>query len=242
MAIAAILGAVLVAGGLATAAFRRKDHLPTAVLCVGAGAAAVLASASVLKHYDSHYTAAVSPTLPACLVAGYLLTNAWNLRVRAAWAAISFAAIVLMTPRVASGIADHLNSKIDINAQAMADLQDIEKLPIDVSSSIAFTYSAPFGYFGEGFVIYLASVPRLTAEYHRERPRMFSANAPDSPPRNVGAIVLHKVYFPTAESIKASSNLVSFGADSAVWRDGDRLVDLRTVFVLLRGDGTKPAP
>jgi hypothetical protein len=212
------------------------------VLCVGAGTAAVLASVSVLKHYDSHYTAAVSPTLPACLVAGYRLTNAWNLRAGAAWAAISLAAVVLMTPKVAAGVADHLNSKININAQAMADLRDIEKLPIDISSSIAFTYSAPFGYFGEGFVVFLACVPRLTAEYHRERPRMFSANAADSPPRSIGAIILHKTYFPTVESIKASSNLAPFGNEPTVWRDGDRLVDLRTVFVLLRGDSARPSP
>ena len=68
---------------------------------------------------------------------------------------------------------------------------------------------------------------------------MFSAGAADSPPRKVDAIVIHKPYFPTVESIKASSNLVA-SREPLIWREGDRIVELRTVFVLLRGAGEQP--
>ena len=210
VAIAPVFGLVLVAGAFLTAVFRGKEHLPTVVICFGAGTAAVLAAASVLKHYHSHYSASVSPTLPACIVAGYMLAAAWNLRPRMIWATICLAALVLLTRETAPALAVHLNSTISVNAEAMADLKEIEKLPIDKDASIAFTYSAPFAFFGEGFVIYLACVPRMTAEYHRDRPRMFSASAPGSPPRNIDAVVIHKGYFPTVDSIIRD-----------FWRSGD---------------------
>ena len=218
-----------------TAAFRGKQYLPTALISIGTGTAAVLAAASVLKHYDAHYTPAVSPTLPACMVAGCMLAGAWNFRPRMIAAVVSFAAVVLMTREIAPALAGHLNSKISVNAMAMADLKDIEGLPIDAKSSIAFTYSAPFSYLGEGFSLYVACVPRLTAEYHRDRPRMFSTLTPDSPPRKIGAVVIHKAYFPTIESIKTAGDLAKFSGEPLIWREGDKIVDLRTVFVLLRG-------
>ncbi len=240
MAIAPIFGAVLLAGGFLTIAFRRREQLPAALIAIGAGTAAVLATASVLKHYDGHYTSAVSPTLPACMVAGYMLANAWNLRSRAAWAIMSIAAIALTAREIPAALADHFNGKFDLNTAAMADLRDIEALPLDENASMAFTYRAPFSYFGEGFIVYFACVPRLTAEYHRSRPRMFSANAADSPPRKIGAIVIHKPYFPTVESIKTASELAMFRGAPLTWREGDRLTELRTVFVLLRGAGRQP--
>ena len=239
MAIAPILGTVLVAGGFWTIAFRRREQLAVALIAIGAGTAAILATASVLKHYDGHYTSAVSPTLPACMVALYLLANAWNLRWRAGWAIVSIAAIVLTTREIPAALAGNFKTRIDLNVDAMADLRDIEALPLDKNASMAFTYRAPFAYFGEGFVVYFTCVPRLTAEYHRERPHMFSAGAADPPPRKVEAIVIHKAYFPTVESIKTAANLMSSG-EPLSWREGDRLTELRTVFVLLRGARERP--
>ena len=126
LAIAPVAGLALIAGGFLTAAFRGKQYLPTALISIGTGTAAVLAAASVLKHYDAHYTPAVSPTLPACMVAGCMLAGAWNFRPRMIAAVVSFAAIVLMIREIAPALADHLNSKISVNAMAMADLKDIE--------------------------------------------------------------------------------------------------------------------
>lgn len=236
MAIAPVIGAALVAGGFLTIAFRRKEQLPAALISIGAGTAALLATASVLKHYDGHYTPAVSSTLPACIVAGYMLANAWNLRVRAAWAIVSIVVIALTAREAAPALADNFRNRIDLNADAMADLREIEALPLGKDASMAFVYRAPFAYFGEGFIVYFACVPRLTAEYHRERPRMFSASAADSPPRKIDSIVIHKAYFPTVDSIKASRELAVVSGEPLTWREGDKLRELRTVFVLSRGD------
>jgi hypothetical protein len=76
-------------------------------------------------------------------------------------------------------------------------------------------------------------------EYHHDRPRLFSAAAADSPPRKIDAIVIHKAYFPTVESIKSSANLAMFGGEPLTFREPDRIVELRTVFVLLRGAAGK---
>ena len=195
----------------------------------------------MIKHYHGHYSASVSPTLAVCLVAGYVLANAWNYRPRLGWAVALVAAIVLMSRETAPALADHLTGKIKVHEMAQADLKEIEKLPIDKNASIAFTYSAPLALFGEGFVMYLACVPRLTAEYHRDRPRMFSASAPDSPPRNVGAVVIHKAYFPTVDSIiRNSGDLATFDRQPLGYREGDRIVELQTVFVMLRGARAQP--
>jgi hypothetical protein len=241
LAIAPIFGLLLIAGGFLTAAFRGKEQLPAAVIGVGAGTAAVLSAVSVLKHYDAHYSSSVSPTLAVCLVAGYVLAKAWNYRPRLAWAVALAAAIVLMTRETAPALAGHLDSKIKVNELAQADLRDIEKLPIDGNASIVFTYSAPLAQFGEGFVMYLACVPRLTAEYHRDHKRMFSASAPDTPPRTIGAVVIHKAYFPTVDSIiKRSGDLATFDKVPLGYREGDRIIELRTVFVMLRGAKAQP--
>lgn len=236
LAIAPVFGLLLMAGGLLTAIFRGKEQLPAAIICAGAGSAAFLAAASVIKHYDAHYSASVSPTLAVCLVAFYLLANAWNYRPRLGSAVTVIAAVMLMSLGVVPALAGYFNGKIKVNELALADLKEIEKLPIDKSTSIAFTYSAPFALFGEGFVMYLACVPRLTAEYHRDRKHMFSASAPDSPPRNIGAVVIHKAYFPTIDNIRATSgSLATFDKVPLGYREGDRFVELRTVFVMLRG-------
>ena len=112
-------------------------------------------------------------------------------------------------------------------------------LGIDRESSIDFLYSVPSPFYGEGFMLYVACVPRLTQEYHRERPHMFSADAPDSPPRLISAYVIHKAYFPTIERIKAADNLAVFNYRNPVtFEQADQVIELRTSFLLLRGRKT----
>ena len=64
---------------------------------------------------------------------------------------------------------------------------------------------------------------------------MFSTLTLDLPLRKIGAVVIHKAYFPTIESIKTAGDLAKFSGEPLIWREGDKIVDLRTVFVLLRG-------
>ena len=47
-------------------------------------------------------------------------------------------------------------------------------------------------------------------------------------------IVLDKSYFPTAESVKAASNLALLRSKPATMQDGDKLIELRTTFLLIR--------
>jgi hypothetical protein len=72
MLIAPVIGAGLVVGGL-FAAWRGSQHILVGLICIGAGLASGSAAVFVLKHYEIHYTAGVSSTLPASIVACYLL-------------------------------------------------------------------------------------------------------------------------------------------------------------------------
>jgi hypothetical protein len=79
MLIAPLLGGAVAIGGFVTAR-RGPQHIPVAVICIGAGLASLASAIFVLKHYDLHYTAGVSATLPASAVAGYLLVNSSGYR------------------------------------------------------------------------------------------------------------------------------------------------------------------
>ena len=234
--IALVGGLALIAAGLVGAIVRKADHLPVSLISMGAGLAAVLASLSVLKHYHAHYTPAVSATLPACVVASYLIARSYNYRLRLTWFVGTIAASLLMAWGTLPALRAHIDDKIETNRLATADLNDINALGIDRASSIDFLYSVPSSFYGEGFTLYVACVPRLTQEYHRERPHMFSADAPDSPPRLISAYVIHKGYFPTIERIKTADNLAVFNYRNPVtFEQADQIIELRTSFLLLRG-------
>jgi hypothetical protein len=83
-------------------------------------------------------------------------------------------------------------------------------------------------------VIYNASVPRLKDEYIESRPEMFSASAAGLANRQVAAYVIDKRYFPTLESVKASLNLTLLEPKPITFEAGDRLVESKTGFLLIR--------
>jgi hypothetical protein len=74
----------------------------------------------------------------------------------------------------------------------------------------------------------------LTDDYAQSR-RMFSSMAAELFDQDVGAYIIDKAYFPTVESIKAAANVVPLGPKPVTFKDGDRLIELRTVFILIRG-------
>ena len=71
--------------------------------------------------------------------------------------------------------------------------------------------------------------------YLQSRVEMISSMTAGLDNREVGAYVIDKNILPTAESIKASPNIAVFGPKPVTLKDGDRLVELRTVFLLIRG-------
>src|SRR5437879_1731195 len=99
--LALIAGGALLAAGLVTG-FRNRQNVSSrqndtvAIICIGAGIAALFSAIGVLKHYESHYTAGVSAALPACVVAGWLFMRAWPDKVRLAAVAVAWLGILMM--------------------------------------------------------------------------------------------------------------------------------------------------
>jgi hypothetical protein len=50
-----------------------------------------------------------------------------------------------------------------------------------------------------------------------------------------GAYVIDKGYFPTAESVKNASNVALIGPEPVTLKEGDKLIEFRTVFLLIPG-------
>jgi hypothetical protein len=227
-------GAGLAIAGLATG-LKQAGQKPLAVLCIGTGVAAVLSALIVLKHYDLHYTAGVSATLPACVVCGYLLTKSWNFGPRLVGATLVGMAILVMAVEVLGTLSSVVAVRTNNNRLAKADLEEINSYLAGSKRAVEFTYKTPFAQFGEGFVVTYGSVPRLTYEYFRARPQVVSSLVADLVTRDVGAYVIDKHYFPTVESVKAAPNLALLDPRSSKFNDGDKLIELRTVFLLIRG-------
>jgi hypothetical protein len=232
--IALIGGAGLMIAGLATG-LKRGGQIPLAVICIGTGVAAVLSALIVLKHYDIHYTAGVSATLPASVVCSYLLTKLWSFGLRLAGATLTATAILLMAVQVKVPLIYTLVGRMNASARANADIEEINSYLAVTKRAVEFAYKTPFAQFGEGFVIIYASVPRLTYEYFQNRPQVISSLMAGKVTRDIGAYVIDKGYFPTVESVKAAPNLALLDPKPVKFNEGDKLIELRTVFLLIRG-------
>jgi hypothetical protein len=233
--IAMVGGAALAVSGFITGR-KGPEHVPVALIGIGTGLASLFSAIFVIKHYDLHYTAGVSATLPASVVAGYLLLRSWgwNYRHRIVAKGVATVAILLMAALTAKTLILDMAQRTNTSELAKADLQDIQTQLAGSKRGIEFAYRAPFAAYGEGFVVHYASIPRLTDDYVRSR-RMFSSMVGDLFDQDVGAYIIDKAYFPTVESIKTSANVALLGPKPVAFKDGDRLIELRTVFILIPG-------
>jgi hypothetical protein len=188
-----------------------------------------------MKHYAQHYTAGVSATLPASVIAGYLLAKSWGLRLPAATGAVAVAGILLMAYPATASLISLLAARTNTSELAKADLEEIKVHSLEIRGAIEFAYRAPFAGYGEGLIVTYGSVPRLTEEYLHGRNKVVSSLMQDEARLNVGAYVIDKRYFPTVESVKAASNVALLGKKPVKFRDGDKLIELRTVFLLIPG-------
>lgn len=236
IAIGLLGGIGLGIGGLVTA-FRKPGHLPVAVLSIGAAIAAALSTIAVLKHYNEHYTAAVSATLPVCVVAGYLLLKTWAPRVEAAYSPIVAVAALLMAYPVVGSLVTRLTFYSEQGRLARADGKEIAAITAGDSRAIYYTYRSPFAQFGEGFVIDFASIPRLTEAYLESRPKILNTLSENNTTRKteVGTYVIDKKYFGSADLVRNAPNLDLLGKKPVKYGEGDRLIELQTVFLLVRG-------
>jgi hypothetical protein len=232
--IALIGGVLLGLGGLVTG-WLRPAHRPAAVISVATGGAAALSALIVLKHYDLHYTAGVSATLPAWMVGVYLLVRAWAPPLRFVAMAAAAVAIPVMALKVAPYLDDMFAFKVLLTQQAEADRDDIRRYLAENTRGTEFVYRAPFVEYGEGFVVIYGSVPRMTYEYFKGRSQVVASPVAAWVSRDIGVYVLDKQYFRTVESIKTAPNIALLDANPAKYRDGDKIVELRSVFLLIRG-------
>jgi hypothetical protein len=192
---------------------------------------------AVLKHYNEHYTAAVSATLPVCVVAGYLLLKAWATRAEAAYSLVVAVAALLMAYPVAGSLVAKLTFYSEQSRMARADMQEIDAVTAGSSRATYYTYRSAFAQFGEGLVIDFASIPRLTEAYLESRPKALNTFTENLSNREteVGTYVIDKKYFGSAELVRNAPNLDLLGKKPVRYREGDRLIELQTVFLLVRG-------
>ncbi|MET3964916.1 hypothetical protein [Bradyrhizobium sp. S3.9.1] len=230
-------GIGLAIAGLITAR-RNAQNISVAILSVGAGAAAALSAIIVLKHYELHYTAGVSATLPACIVAGYLVAKTWRFKIGAGCAIAASLALASSSYVVVPMLAGYVMQGTRIQEILAADRREMDAEIGKSSRTTEFTYKAPFAEFGEGFVLAIAGIPHLSQEYLQMSRRTISSFMARQIKPDVGIYVLDKSYFPNQESVKSARNLDLPEASAPVvikYEPGDRLIELRTVFLLVRG-------
>ena len=233
VAVALIGGVLLGVAGFFTA-LRGAQHIPVGILGIGAGLASAMSATIVLKHYALHYTAGVSATLPASLVVGYLLIQDWGYRPRVVACVVASVAIVVMAATNIPPVSGLLRSRMAATEHVKADLADIHTHLAGEKRVVEYVYKVPFAEYGEGFVVFYGSVPRMTEAYLKSRPNVISSMTVGLIDREVGAFVLDKSYFPNAASIKAAPNIALLAAKPVTMADGDKLIELRTVFLLIR--------
>lgn len=220
--------------GIVTA-LRKPQHLSIAVLSIGAGVAASASSLIVLKHYRDYYTAGVSATLPLCFVCGYLLVKAAERRLEARYHLVGILMALLMAWPVAESVLRQLRNTSEKSRLAKLDAAEISVLTAHGKLAAYYTYKTPFAEFGEGFVIRYASVPRLTEAYLQNEQNILNTITSGTTAKKVGIYVIDKKYFGSADAIRNAPNLDLLGPKPVTYREGDRLVELRTVFLLVRG-------
>ncbi len=225
-------GALFIAGLIA--GFRDRRTHATAIVSIGAGLAAAFSALIVLKHYASHYTAGVSATLPACVVAVWLFALAWNSRARLATAALVWAAALLMAGPVLLDVVGVLAGRSSSTRLALADMKDIKAQTEGMKRVVDFAYRVPFSQYGEGFVIHYAAVPRLTQAYLQNKGGVTNSITEQSVTEDVGAYVIDKAYFPTVQAVRNAANVDLLGPKAVRVEEGDQLIELRTVFLLIR--------
>ncbi len=233
MFIALLGGAFLFVGGFATG-LRGSQYAPVAIIGIGAGLASAFSAIIVLKHYKLHYTAGVSATLPSSLVAGYLLIKSWGYRPRITWAALAAVAILFMAAQTMPSLISELALRTKRSELAKADKEDIRAHLAGNRRLVEFVYRAPFAEYGEGFVVTYGSVPRLTDAYLQNRANAISSVTTGLIDREVGIYVLDKNYFPTADSVRTAPNIALLAPKTVTMEDGDKLIELRTTFLLIR--------
>ena len=231
--LALIAGAALFTAGLVVG-FKNRRENSVAIIAIGAGLAALLSALSVMKHYDSHYTAGVSAALPGCVLACYLLAKDWSWRLHFSAIAAACIAVLLMTGPVLLDIRDTMAFGSATSRLVLEDMKEVDARTAATKGLIDFTYRVPFPQYLEGFVVHFAGIPRLSEEYVKNKGNIKNDLAAPSDTDDVGAYVLDKSYFPDAAAVRNAPKLDPLGFDAARFNAGDELIELHRVFLVIR--------
>jgi hypothetical protein len=231
--LALIAGAALWIAGIVAGLRNRHDN-SVAIIAIGAGLAALFSALSVLKHYDTHYTAGVSAALPGCLLACYLFARNWSPGLRLATVAVVWVAITVMTGPALRSVEGTLAARSETTRLAEADMKQVGAETAGMKRPVGYVYRVPFPQFVEGFVVYFTGVPRLTKEYVEKRGGITNGIAGPPGAEDDGAYVIDKAYFPDIAAVKSAPNLDTQGPKPVQFETGDKLIELHTVFLLIR--------
>ena len=226
----ALLGGFALLLAALTLLLRNRQSRPELTIAIGCGTAAALSALFVFKHYNLHYSAGVSATLPGCVVAYHFLTR--GLSRTAALAAT--AVLLLMGSFVTQRLHRYLHDRTERSQGALLDRDEIAKLTAHQKKVVDFAYRVPFREYGEGFILNYAGVEPLTKAYVSDRRGTTNSHTEALVSEDVGTYVIDKSYFRTAEDAKAATNVDLLGPKPVRYQDGDTLIELRTVFVLMR--------
>jgi hypothetical protein len=161
------------------------------------------------------------------------VAKSWSYNFRIARTALAATAILLMADQARRRLIPALAASTNTSQLAKTDLQEIPAYVAGSKGTVEFAYRTPFAWYGEGFVVVFASVPRLTDDYLQTRVGTISSMTAGLVNRDIGAYVIDKGYFPTVESIKAAPNVALLGPKLVAFNEGDKLIELRTVFLLI---------
>jgi hypothetical protein len=172
------------------------------------------------------------------VLACFLFARDWNSKARFAAVAVTSIAILLMSGPVLLEVRDALASKVTATRLAMADMKEVAAHTAEMERVVDFTYRVPFPQFVEGFVVHYAGVPRLTEEYVRTRGGVTNDIRAETS-SGIGAYVFDKAYFPDAQAIMSAPSLDKWASKPERFDAHDKLIELRTVFLLIRNDVSK---
>jgi hypothetical protein len=231
--LAVIGGAALWIAGIVIG-FRNRQDNSVAIIAIGAGLAALFAALSVMKHYDSHYTAGVSAALPGCVLACGLLARSWNSRARFAAVAATWVAVLLMAGPAMAHLKEVLVTKSDASRLVAADMKQVSAETAGMKRAVGYTYRVPFPQFVEGFVVHYTGVPWLTEQYVENRGAITNGIAGPPGSKDDGAYVIDKTYFSNIAAVKSASNLDPLGPKPVKFEPDDKVIEFHTVFLLIR--------
>ncbi|MET4387984.1 hypothetical protein ABIB73_003746 [Bradyrhizobium sp. F1.4.3] len=210
---------------------RTREPRPELTVAIGCGVASLLSAVVVLKHYAPHYSAGVSATLPGCVFAYHLLLKKRFPRSTPVAAAII---TLLVSYPVVAQLQSYIRDRTEFTRAAALDRSELGTVLASQKKVVDYVYRVPFREYGEGLVITYAGVKPLTDAYTRDRRGTTNSLAEALVSEDVGAYVIDKNYFRTEDAVKTASNIDLLGPKPVRYQDGDTLIELRTVFVLLR--------